>query len=277
VRLANLNGRAQLVVDGRLVDVERATDGRLPSDPMALIGRLAELNGLEVPDNAPEADPEQLGPPLPRPSKILACALNYRGHAAESGLDLPDEPVLFAKFPSAIAGPVDGIVIPDGRDKVDWEAELVVAISRTARNVRAEDGWDYVAGLMCGQDVSDRGEQFRSVRQFTLAKSRDSYAPTGPWLVTPDDVPDRDNLAIRCLLDGEEVQSSRTNDLIFSVPELVAFASSWCTLEPGDLIFTGTPGGVGDSRQPPRYLAPGNVVETEIEGLGSMRNPCVSG
>ena len=277
MRLANLDGRAHLVVDGRLVDVERSSAGRLPADANALLGRLEELDGLQTPDDAPEAVPERLGPPVPRPSKILACALNYRGHAEEAGLELPEAPVLFAKFPNALAGPRDEIVIPDGRDRVDWEAELVVAISRRAKGVPVEGGWDYVAGLTCGQDVSDRGEQFRSVRQFTIAKSRDSYAPTGPWLVTPDELDDPGDLAIRCLVDGEEVQSSRTNDLIFSVPELVAFASSWCTLEPGDLIFTGTPGGVGDSREPPRYLSVGNVVETEIEGVGSMRNACVGG
>lgn len=276
MRIANLDGRAHVVADGRLVDVERASDGRLSSDPMELVGRLGELEGLDAPDDAPAADEARLGPPVPRPSKVLACALNYRGHAEESGLQIPDAPVLFAKLPSALAGPTDDIVIPKGRDKVDWEAELVVAISRQGKDIPAAQAWDYVAGLMCGQDVSDRGEQFRSVRQFTLAKSRDSYAPTGPWLVTPDELGDPNDLAIRCVLDGEEVQSSRTSDLIFPIAELVEFVSSWATLEPGDLIFTGTPSGVGDGREPPRYLSPGNVVETEIEGVGTMRNTCAA-
>ncbi len=277
MRLATLDGRAHVVVDGRLADVEQASGGRLPADPLALIGRLEELDGLDPPDDAPAAEEAGLGPPVPRPSKIFACALNYRGHAEESGLELPDAPVLFTKLPSALAGAQDDIVIPDGRERVDWEAELVVAISRRGKDIKAADAWDYVAGLMCGQDVSDRAEQFRSVRQFTLAKSRDSYAPTGPWLVTPDELDDPNDLAIRCVLDGEEVQSSRTSDLIFPIAELIEFASSWATLEPGDLIFTGTPSGVGDGREPPRYLRPGNVVETEIEGVGSMRNTCVSG
>jgi 2,4-didehydro-3-deoxy-L-rhamnonate hydrolase len=274
VRIANVDGRAHTVSDGRLVDVERASGGRLPADPTALVGRLGELDGLEIPDDAPAVEGTQLGPPVPRPSKILACALNYRGHAEESGLQIPDAPVLFAKLPSALAGPADDLVIPDGRDKVDWEAELVVAISHRGKEIRAAQAWDYIAGLMCGQDVSDRGEQFRSVRQFTLAKSRDSYAPTGPWLVTPDELDHPNDLAIRCVLDGEEVQSSRTSDLIFPIAELVEFVSSWATLEPGDLIFTGTPSGVGDGREPPRYLSPGNVVETEVEGIGTMRNMC---
>jgi 2,4-didehydro-3-deoxy-L-rhamnonate hydrolase len=274
VRLANLNGRAHAVVDGRLVDVEKASGGRLPADPMELVPRLGELEGLDVPDDAPSLEGARLGPPVPRPSKILACALNYRGHAEESGLQIPDAPVLFAKLPSALAGPSDDIVVPEERDKVDWEAELVVAVSRRGKDVPAAEAWDYVAGLMCGQDVSDRGEQFRSVRQFTLAKSRDSYAPTGPWLVTPDELDDPNDLPIRCVVDGEEVQSSRTSDLIFPIAELIEFVSAWATLEAGDLIFTGTPSGVGDGRTPPRYLRPGNVVETEIEGIGTMRNTC---
>jgi 2-keto-4-pentenoate hydratase/2-oxohepta-3-ene-1,7-dioic acid hydratase in catechol pathway len=277
VRLANVNGRAAVVVDGRTVDVERASGGELPSDPMALVGRLDELADLDVPGDAPKLDATQLGPPLPRPSKILAAALNYRSHAEEAGLPLPDAPVLFAKLPSAINGPHGDIVIPAGRDKVDWEAELVLAIGKRSKDISEGEAWSHVAGVMCGQDVSDRGEQFRSVRQFTIAKSRDSYAPAGPVLVTPDELPDRDDLAVRCAVDGEEVQSGRTNDLIFPVPVLIAFISSWCTLEPGDLIYTGTPSGVGDSREPPRYLSPGNVVETEIEGVGKLRNTCVSG
>jgi 2-keto-4-pentenoate hydratase/2-oxohepta-3-ene-1,7-dioic acid hydratase in catechol pathway len=276
VRVANVEGRAHAVVDDRLVDVEEATGGRLPANPMALLGRLEGAEAVDIPEDAPAVGDVRLGPPVPRPSKILACALNYRGHAEESGLQIPDAPVLFAKLPSALAGPEDGIVIPEGRDKVDWEAELVVAVSRRGKDIKTAQAWDHVAGLMCGQDVSDRGEQFRSVRQFTLAKSRDSYAPTGPWLVTPDELDDPNDLAIRCLVDGEEVQSSRTSDLIFPIAELIEFVSSWATLEPGDLIFTGTPSGVGDGREPPRYLRPGNVVETEIEGLGRMRNTCVA-
>ena len=168
-------------------------------------------------------------------------------------------------------------MIPAGRDRVDWEAELVLAIGKRGRDIPEGEAWSDVAGVMCGQDILDRPEQFRAVRQFTMAKSRDSYAPTGPVLVTPDELADRDDLAVRCSVDGEEVQSGRTSDLIFPVPELIAFISSWCTLEPGDLIYTGTPSGVGDSREPPLYLAPGNVVETEIEGIGMLRNTCVSG
>jgi 2-keto-4-pentenoate hydratase/2-oxohepta-3-ene-1,7-dioic acid hydratase in catechol pathway len=277
VRLANVNGRAAVVVDGRAVDVEHATGGELPSDPMALVGRLAELAGLDVSSDAPKLDPTQLGPPLPRPSKILAAALNYRSHAEESGLPIPDAPVLFAKLPSALNCPHGDIVIPAAHDRVDWEAELVLAIGKRGKDIPEAGAWSHVAGVMCGQDISDRAEQFRSVRQFTIAKSRDTYAPTGPLLVTPDELPDRNDVAVRCSVDGEEVQNGRTSDLIFAVPELIAFISSWCTLEPGDLVYTGTPSGVGDSREPPLYLSPGNVVETEIDGIGTLRNTCVSG
>ena len=278
MRFANLDGRAALVIDGRVADAEQASGGRLPGDPMALLawlGERREVGNVSAPESAPALAETHLGPPVPRPSKILAAALNYRSHAEESGLTIPDAPVLFAKLPSALVGAEDAIMVPSGRTRVDWEAELVVAIGRQARNVPASDGWSYVAGVTCGQDISDREEQFRSVRQFTLAKSRDTYAPIGPVLVTPDELANRDDLEVMCRLDGEELQRGRTSDLIFSVPELVAFASSWCTLEPGDLIFTGTPSGVGDSREPPRYLAPGQLLETEIEGIGTMRNPTV--
>ena len=278
MKIANVSGRAQLVVDGKLVDVEAASGGRLPVRP----------DGPDSPsrrDRRP-ADPgrrvadrraSRLDPPVPRPSKILAIGLNYRGHAAESGLDVPEQPVVFTKLPSALVGASDDIVIPGGRVRVDWEAELVVCIGRRGRHVAEADAWSYVAGVTAGQDVSDREEQFRALRQFTMAKSFDTYAPTGPVLVTPDAVADPDDLQIECRVDGEVVQSSGTGDLIFPVSKLIAWCSRVCTLEPGDLIFTGTPSGVGDGRKPPRYLAPGNVVETTIDGIGTMRNAVIAG
>jgi 2,4-didehydro-3-deoxy-L-rhamnonate hydrolase len=275
LRLANLEGRAAFVVDGRVVDAERVTGGRLGADPVELLGSLPDVGDVQVPDDAPRLEDVRLGPPIPRPSKILAVGLNYADHARESGRDLPTRPVIFAKLPSSLAGAHDEIAIPAGRERVDWEAELVAVIGRLGKNVTADEAWDHVAGFMCGQDVSDREEQFRDLKQFTMAKSFDTYSPTGPVLVTPDELPDREDLAIRCLVDGEVVQESRTSELIFSVPQLVEWCSRICTLEPGDLIYTGTPGGVGDGRDPPRYLRPGNVVETEIEGIGTMRNPCV--
>jgi 2-keto-4-pentenoate hydratase/2-oxohepta-3-ene-1,7-dioic acid hydratase in catechol pathway len=277
MKIANVSGRAHLVVDGRLVDVEKASGGRLPADPTALVSTLDAVGDLEIPDDAPALEGAKLGPPVPRPSKILALGLNYRAHAEESGLQPPEEPVVFTKLPSALVGSTDDIVIPDGRVRVDWEAELVVCVGRGGKRISEADAWSHVAGVTAGQDVSDREEQFRALRQFTMAKSFDTYAPTGPVLVTPDELTNRDDLKIETRLDGEVMQSSRTNDLIFPVAELIAWISRICTLEAGDLIFTGTPSGVGDSREPPRYLGPGNVVETEIEDIGVMRNPVTAG
>jgi 2-keto-4-pentenoate hydratase/2-oxohepta-3-ene-1,7-dioic acid hydratase in catechol pathway len=277
MKIANVSGRAHLVVDGRLVDVEKASGGRLPADPTALMATLDTVGELPVPDDAPPLDGASLGPPVPRPSKIIAIGLNYRGHAEESGLDLPEQPVVFAKLPSSLTGPTDDIVIPGGRSRVDWEAELVLVIGRRGRHVAEADAWAHVAGVTGGQDISDREEQFRALRQFTMAKSFDTYSPLGPVVTTTDELANPDDLAVSCRLDGETVQSSRTGDLIFPVPALIAWLSRICTLEPGDLVYTGTPAGVGDGRKPPRYLAPGNVVETEIEGVGSMRNTCAAG
>ncbi len=277
MKIANVSGRAHLVADGRLVDVEKASGGRLPADVNALVGQLDSLGDLAVPDDAPAAEGATLGAPIPHPSKIVAVGLNYRGHAEESGLDIPEQPVVFAKLPSALCGPTDDIVIPGGRVRVDWEAELVLVVGKQGRHVSEADAWSHIAGVTGGQDISDREEQFRALRQFTMAKSFDTYAPIGPVLTTLDELANPDDLAVSTKVDGETVQSSRTADLIFPVPQLIAWISRICTLEPGDLIFTGTPSGVGDGRKPPRYLGPGMVVETEVEGVGVMRNTCVAG
>jgi 2-keto-4-pentenoate hydratase/2-oxohepta-3-ene-1,7-dioic acid hydratase in catechol pathway len=277
VKLANVSGRAHLVLDGRLVDAEKASGGRLPADPMALLANLDSVGELPVPDDAPEVGSLRLGPPVPRPSKIVGIGLNYKSHAEENDLPLPEEPVVFAKWPNSLCGPEDQIVIPEGRTRVDWEAEVVVALKRGGRGIKAGKAWEHVGGVMCGQDVSDRAEQFRAMKQFTVAKSNDTYSPVGPYLVTPDELGDPDDVPIVCRLDGEVVQSSRTSDLIFPVPALIEWVSRRCTLEAGDLMFTGTPGGVGDVRQPPRYLGSGMLLETEIAGVGVMRNACVAG
>jgi len=277
VRIANLDGRAALVDDGRFVDIEEATNGDLPSDPMAVLQQLERLRDLTVPNDAEPLDETRLRAPVPRPQKILGAGINYYDHAREANFDVPDQPLLFSKLPSAITGPTEPIVLPQGRAEVDWEAELVVVIGRRARAVGEAEAWSYVAGLTGGQDISDREEQFRSLRQFTMGKSFDSYAPIGPLLVTPDELADPNDLAVRCWIDGTEVQNGRTSDCIFSVAQLIAWASQICTLEPGDLIFTGTPPGVGYIRTPPQYLRAGTVLETEIEGIGRLANLCVEG
>lgn len=278
MRLANMSGRAALVsTEGRYVDVESATGGAVSSDPMAAIASIELLRGVEIPDDAPVLDPSLLGAPVPSPSKILGAGINYFGHAREAGFEVPDQPILFAKLPSSICGPNDAVVLPEGREQVDWEAEVVIVIGRRARHVSPEDAWDHVAGLTGGQDISDREEQFRSLKQFTMGKSFDTYAPLGPLLVTPDEFANREDVTVRCWIDGEEVQDGRTGDCIFRASELVAWASQICTLEPGDLIFTGTPSGVGYIRVPPRFLRAGMTLETEVACVGRMKNLCVAG
>lgn len=276
MRLGNLEGRAVLVRDGRYVDVEEATGGAVGFDPMAALAARERLATVDVPGDAPTLDETLLGPPVPRPSKVLAAALNYRRHAEEANLPIPERPALFARFPSALAGPAADVELPPGREQLDWEAEIVLVIGRRARHVRAADAWSYVAGVTAGQDVSDRAAQFEGPSQFTMAKSHDTFAPTGPLLVTLDELDDPDDLALRCRLNDETVQDGRSSDLIFSAGELIAAASAVCTLEVGDLLFTGTPAGVGWGMEPQRFLVPGDVLETELEGVGTLRNRCVA-
>jgi 2,4-diketo-3-deoxy-L-fuconate hydrolase len=209
---------------------------------------------------------------VPRPRQVFAIGLNYRSHAEESGMPVPDVPATFTKFPASLSGPFTDIEV-DG-DAVDWEVELVTVIGRTADRVAEGDGWDHIAGLTIGQDISDRHLQFAAGAQFSLGKSRRGYGPMGPWVVTPDEPADRDDLALGCSVDGEVMQDGRTSDLVFGVPRLVAELSAVLPLLPGDIIFTGTPAGVGFIRQPPRSLQPGQILETWIEGIGTMRNRC---
>lgn len=276
MRLANLRGRAVLVDDGRVVDVEEITDGAVSADPMAALRELDQLRGVRVPTDAARLDIAELGPPVPRPSKIIAAALNYRRHAEEAGLEIPARPALFARFPSALADPTADLVLPPGRDQIDWEAEIVVVVGRRARHIGAAEAWSYIAGVTAGQDVSDRPAQFDGPSQFTMAKSHDSFAPIGPVLATVDEFADPDDIGVRCLLNGEVVQDGRSSDLIFAVGDLLAAASAVCTLEPGDLVFTGTPAGVGWGMTPRRFLNAGDVLETVVEGVGTLRNCCVS-
>jgi 2,4-diketo-3-deoxy-L-fuconate hydrolase len=217
-----------------------------------------------------EAD---LRSPVPAPRQVFAIGLNYRSHAEESGMALPSVPATFTKFPASLAGPFDDIEIVGGT--VDWEVELVAVIGTRADRVEEAEAWSHVAGLTVGQDISDRTLQFAAASQFSLGKSRRGYGPMGPWLVSPDEVPDPDDLALGCSVDGETVQDARTSDLIFCVSPLIAELSAVLPLLPGDVLFTGTPAGVGATRQPPRFLQPGQLLETWIEGIGTIRNRCV--
>lgn len=213
-----------------------------------------------------------LGPPVPSSQKIVCVGLNYRDHAEESGQSIPEHPVLFAKFPNAIIGPGAPIRIPEGSAQVDYEAELGVVIGRRAHGVSVEDAIYYVLGYTCLNDVSARDFQFAD-GQWVRGKAQDTFCPIGPVLVTADEIPDPQALAIRCHVNGATMQDSSTKEMIFSVAELISFISRGITLEPGDLIATGTPPGVGFARTPPVFLQPGDVVSVEIEGIGTLINP----
>lgn len=218
-------------------------------------------------------DEVRLHAPVPDPQKVIAIGLNYEDHAAETGAEIPKKPIVFAKYPNTIIGPGETIVVPPITRQPDYEAELAVVIGRRAKNVRTEEALEYVFGYMNSNDVSARDLQFSEGGQWSRSKSLDTFAPIGPYLVTRDEVPDPQSLAIRCLLNGEVVQESNTSKMIFSVAELIAFLSEGMTLVPGDIIMTGTPPGVGMAREPQLWLKDGDEVTIEIEGLGSLTNP----
>ncbi len=219
----------------------------------------------------------QLLPPVVDPQKVICVGLNYADHAQETGAQVGEEPVIFCKLPTTVRGHKQPIELPAVSTKVDYEAELVVVIGRQARNVEPAAAWDHVAGYCCGNDVSARDWQTgKPGRQWLLGKSFDSFAPVGPALVTRDEVPQPGQLPIRLRLNGEVMQDSNTRKLIFGIDFLVSYLSKVCTLLPGDLIFTGTPPGVGFARQPPVFLQPGDTVEVSIEGVGVLRNPVIA-
>ncbi|QGJ72254.1 Fumarylacetoacetate hydrolase domain-containing protein 2 [Planctomycetales bacterium 10988] len=220
------------------------------------------------------ADSSKLLAPISNPEKVICIGLNYLDHAKESGVEPPKEPIVFSKFPSTIIGPEAPILLPAASEEVDFEAELVVVIGKKTKHVFEEEALASVAGYCCGHDVSARDWQLRkNNKQWLLGKTFDTFAPIGPELVTADEIPDPGKLAIKLHLNGETQQSSTTAQMIFSVPQLIAYLSRLFTLVTGDLIFTGTPPGVGMAQKPPRYLKPGDVAEVEIEGLGTLRNP----
>ena len=275
MRIMNVDNRLHLLIDDRIVDVEAASGGRFNADVQSVYARWDDFRRWA--DSATPADGSPLpsagiGAPVPRPAQIFAIGLNYKDHAAESGLELPDSPMVFTKFPAAIAGPYDTIELPPG--SVDFEIELVAVIGRRAHRVSEADGWDYVAGLTVGQDLSERDLQLQppAPQQYNLAKSFTGFAPIGPWLVTPDELPDRDNIEVGCLLNGEQMQKAHSGELIFPIPTLVAYLSGILPLLPGDLIFTGTPSGIGWGRSPQRFLQPGDELLSYAEGIGSMHH-----
>jgi 2,4-didehydro-3-deoxy-L-rhamnonate hydrolase len=276
MRVANADGRAVLVVDDGIVDIARASGGALPTDAQLLFERWDDVRGLADRAQGPEEPFELLAlqAPVPRPRQVFAIGMNYAAHAAEAGVEAPEFPPTFTKFPTCLTGPDATVALPSAF--VDWEIELVAVIGSAAYEVGVGKGWSHVAGLTVGQDLSERIVQTRPpAPQFSLGKSFPGFGPTGPWVITPDELDDPDDLALGCTVNGEEVQKSRTSDLIFGVDALVHLLSSITPLLPGDLIFTGTPSGVGGTRTPPRFLAPGDELVSTIEGIGTIHTHLV--
>jgi 2-keto-4-pentenoate hydratase/2-oxohepta-3-ene-1,7-dioic acid hydratase in catechol pathway len=216
--------------------------------------------------------------PVPDPKKIVCLGLNYSDHAKETGAAIPKDPVLFSKYATALTGHNCPIELPSVSQEVDFEAELVIVVGKRGRHIPAASAYDYVAGYTVGHDVSARDWQLRKDgKQWMVGKTFDTFAPTGPYLVTRDEIPDVHNLSIKLRLNGETMQDGNTKNMIFGVEQIIPYLSTVFTLEPGDLIFTGTPPGVGVARKPPLYMKPGDVAEVEIESLGVLRNSVVQG
>jgi acylpyruvate hydrolase len=249
--------------------------GRIEAEQVVPMGRdlVHYLASGESSDGSPIAH-GSISPlaPIPRPGKVIGIGLNYRDHAEETGQPVPIEPILFAKFANSVIGPGEPIVVPPATTEPDYEAELGVVIGRTARDVDLDRALEHVAGYLCCNDVSARDLQMR-VPQWMHGKAIDTFLPCGPWLVTADEIPDPQRLRIGCVVNDLKVQDSSTEQMVFGVAEIISFLSRTMTLEPGDLIATGTPPGVGFTRSPPRYLQDGDQVTIEIQGIGSLTNP----
>ena len=241
---------------------------RAGSDAMAEARRAATSGGHRL-----SLSQVRLEAPVPRPGKVLAIGMNYGDHIRETGRAAPEHQVWFAKQATCIIGPNDAIQIPKVSDKVDYEAELCVVIGRRCRHVPRERAFEAVAGFMCGNDVSVRDWQQRSPTMM-MGKGFDTHGPTGPWIVTPDEIADARSLRVRCLLNGQVMQDASTAEMIFDIPAQIEHLTAAFTLEPGDVIFTGTPAGVGNWRDPPVRLKPGDRVRVEIDGLGALENAC---
>jgi len=274
--LANVDDRAVLVLDQSYFDLETVSGGSFGADPMAVFGRSEELSALaaSLADHAPTGSLADvvLGAPVPRPRNCFAIGLNYQSHADESGMAVPDVPLTFTKFPSCIVGPTATVELRS--DAVDYEGELVVVIGTAGRDIAKADAWKHVAGLTIGQDISDRPAQFAaSPPHFDLGKSFDTFGPMGPVLVSVDSFENPDDLHITTLINDEVRQDDTTAMMMFDVPTLVSYLSRFTTLQPGDVIFSGTPDGIGMASG--RFLADGDVITTTIEGIGTMTNPCV--
>lgn len=279
-KLVNIDGRAALVSGSDYFDLEALSGGSLGSDPMAALAfadHLRELNaGLGDATPTGSLDDIVIGCPVPRPRNVFGIGLNYLGHVQEGDREVPETPLVFTKFPSCLCGPDTTIELRS--DYADYEAELVVVIGPGGKDISEAHAWDHVVGLTMGQDVSDRRMQFAAKPpHFDLGKSFDTYGPIGPAVVSIDEIGDPENLRISCTVNGEQKQDGNTNDLIFAIPKLISYLSHVTTLGTGDLVFTGTPAGVGGAQGV--FLADGDVIETTIgnesASLGTMTNRCV--
>jgi 2,4-didehydro-3-deoxy-L-rhamnonate hydrolase len=283
MRIANLSGRSTIVTDEGLVDVAQASKGAFSASIDKCVGQLDKLRAWHEAAKPPVTDPTtprellgdaRLGPVVANPHQIFAIGLNYRHHAEEMGLVLPKTPMVFTKFVSALTGPNAEVPIPS--ETTDFEAELVIVIGTTTRDVSVEDALDVVAGYCVGQDYSERTLQMRGTpAQFSLGKSYRNFAPIGPWLTSADEIDDPNALGIRCAVNETEYQNSNTSDMVFTVAEIVSYLSSVVELRQGDLVFTGSPHGVGQGQTPPVFLRPGDRVVTSIDHLGRIENLAV--
>lgn len=284
MKLANVEGRACIVADDGGIDLAASSSGMFSSLVDDAIPMLDEVRAWFV-EIDPVLDPalstsvlqdalERLGPPVTRPVQVFAIGLNYADHADETGMELPEQPMVFTKWTSSLAGP--GAVVSLPADTVDWEVELVAVIGRGGRDIDAQSAFDHIAGYCIGQDISERRMQMVSTpAQFSLAKSLQNFSPIGPWLTTLDEIRDPMDLEIGCRRDDLVLQQSRTSSLIFDVPSLVEYLSARVELLPGDIIFTGTPDGVGVGRRPRVFIEPGWTITSHIEALGEMRTAFV--
>ena len=285
MRIGRVENRPVLLRESGFVDIARASGGRFGTDPKAPFTDWIAFRewASTVDDEGEPLGERALTNPVPHPAQVFGVGANYRAHLEEASaaavaagrtVEVPTSPLIFTKFPSCLAGPFDPIPIPSAT--IDWEVELVVVIGVRAEHVALADAWSHVAGLTVGQDITDRTLQFEGIApQFSMGKSCPAFGPLGPWVVTPDELADPDNLELGCALDGEVMQRSTTRELIFSVPDLIARLSVVCPLLPGDLIFTGTPDGVGMFRTPAVFLQPGQELISWIEGIGELRNATI--
>ena len=275
-KLGNISGRAALIDKDNFFDLETISEGLFDHETSNALSNLEDLHKLSAELSDKEAtgslENADFKSPVSSPKNCYAVGLNYRNHAEEAGMEIPDVPMIFTKHTTCLVGSNADIEMRS--DVVDYEAELVAVIGKPGKDITEENAWEHVAGLCVGQDISDRTVQFstKNLPQFNLGKSFDTFGPMGPYLVSPDELPDKESLEIECQVNGEVRQKDNTNDLIFDIPFIISYLSEIVTLNTGDVIFTGTPGGVGVMEG--KFLKEGDVLTTKIEGLGTMTNLC---